>query len=213
MGQKRVPAAPLPFGPQRAEINRPDHDLVPWTRISLSQDPAVSHLSGDVPVRGDFFGTGLMSLAVYRPSTGQWYVKPSNGTTQWNVTFGQSGDVPLTTAATDVPIAVTNTGNLPVTVSFGAPTDPQFGRKAQRTMDFGGAGQGVGLTCHRGRFEQAMRRSSPGTLDVNVVHAEIVATEGTGVLEASWIFSDFLMSAELPAVEFPQSLRISTLEG
>jgi hypothetical protein len=32
---------------------------------------------------------------VYRPSTGWWYGSPSDGSTPWQVKFGQPGDVPL----------------------------------------------------------------------------------------------------------------------
>jgi alpha-tubulin suppressor-like RCC1 family protein len=51
--------------------------------------------NGDVVVPSDFDGDGITDAAIYRPSTGTWYVRPSGGGAQWNVVFGQSGDVPL----------------------------------------------------------------------------------------------------------------------
>jgi hypothetical protein len=50
---------------------------------------------GDVPVPGDYDEDGKTDAAICQPSTSQWWVRPSNGTTPWNVVFGQAGDVPL----------------------------------------------------------------------------------------------------------------------
>ena len=36
-------------------------------------------LNGDVPVADDYDGDGVADLAVYRPSTGEWFVRPSSG--------------------------------------------------------------------------------------------------------------------------------------
>ncbi|MGI8683955.1 MAG: hypothetical protein ACR2MO_02445 [Acidimicrobiales bacterium] len=44
-----------------------------------------------LPVPGDYDGNGTTDIAVYRPSTGQWFVR-NISTTGWGV----SGDVPLT---------------------------------------------------------------------------------------------------------------------
>ena len=56
-------------------------------------------LQGDIPVQADYFGDGVTHAGFYRPSTGQWIIRPQ-GAPQFGpvtaivVTFGQSGDIP-----------------------------------------------------------------------------------------------------------------------
>ena len=45
---------------------------------------------GDIPVPGDYDGNGTVDIAVYRPSTGQWFIQ-GQATVQW----GLPGDVPV----------------------------------------------------------------------------------------------------------------------
>ena len=46
----------------------------------------------DIPVPGDYNGDGVADVAVYRPSTGQWFIRDgSPGTIQW----GRTGDIPV----------------------------------------------------------------------------------------------------------------------
>jgi len=60
----------------------------------------VTPVAGDVPVVGDWSGTGLTKVGVYRPSTGQWFLD-ANGNGIYDAgdltyTFGgQSGDKPV----------------------------------------------------------------------------------------------------------------------
>ena len=58
--------------------------------------------TGDLPVVGDWDGTGNVRIGVYRPSTGEWFFD-MNGNGKWdNCTadaclgpFGQPGDLPV----------------------------------------------------------------------------------------------------------------------
>jgi hypothetical protein len=52
-------------------------------------------MTGDVPVPADYDGDITTDFAIYRPSTGEWYIKPSSGSTAWSKVFGQGSDVPL----------------------------------------------------------------------------------------------------------------------
>ena len=59
-------------------------------------------LSGDVPVSGDWNGTGESKIGVFRPSTGEWFLD-SNGNGQWDgpgvdlyiSQYGRAGDLPI----------------------------------------------------------------------------------------------------------------------
>jgi hypothetical protein len=103
--------------------------------------------AGDVPVVGDWLGTGITAIGIYRPSDNKWYLGTSNvqntpyAVTPFSFIPEQSGDIPVVgdwtgTGVTRVGIyrpstgywylALENQANSPYAVTpfpFGLPTD------------------------------------------------------------------------------------------
>jgi hypothetical protein len=95
----RLSATPLPGdydGDGRAEpalVSRSTTG-VSWT-IRYESDPAFDVTvtwgqAGDIPVPGDYDGNRITDIAVFRPATGQWFIR-NIGIIQW----GAYGDIPL----------------------------------------------------------------------------------------------------------------------
>jgi hypothetical protein len=51
--------------------------------------------SSDIAVEGDYDSDGVTDVAVWRPSTGYWYIQQSQSNTLRSTQWGQSGDIPV----------------------------------------------------------------------------------------------------------------------
>jgi hypothetical protein len=80
----------------------------------------------DIPVPGDYNGDGITDVAVFRPSTGEWFVR-----NQFTVVWGGSGDIP-------VPGDYNGDGITDVAVF--RPSTGEWFVRGQFTMQWGGSG-------------------------------------------------------------------------
>jgi len=85
------PGAPTITAPP----NRTDANV--HVTFTVSSSSVGYGISGDIAVPGDYDGDGSTDIAVFRPSSGVWYVHPSSGGAT-SVGYGTSGDVALAAA-------------------------------------------------------------------------------------------------------------------
>ena len=52
-------------------------------------------MAGDIPVPGDYDGDGKTDVAVFRPSTGTWFVRQSSNGKWVGFNWGSAGDIPV----------------------------------------------------------------------------------------------------------------------
>jgi hypothetical protein len=65
-------------------------------------EPVLERIDGDLPVTGDWSGTGPSKVGVFRPNTGEWFLD-LNGNNKWDgkgidlylEDFGDVGDIPV----------------------------------------------------------------------------------------------------------------------
>ncbi|HMS43165.1 MAG TPA: hypothetical protein PKE69_23250, partial [Pyrinomonadaceae bacterium] len=71
-----------------------------WIVNSLSGNSSVVSfgLATDIPAPADFDGDGSTDIAVYRGSSGDWFVLQSSNQAITGVKWGTTGDVPVPSA-------------------------------------------------------------------------------------------------------------------
>ena len=79
----------------RTTLGTDDQDAIRWLYGDGGNSCTASSLAQGVVASSDFDGDGLEDRAVYRPSTGTWYVNRSDGLGSLSVQWGAASDIPV----------------------------------------------------------------------------------------------------------------------
>jgi hypothetical protein len=129
---------------------------------------------GDVPVPGEYDGDGRPDIAVYRPTTGEWFIAQSSGGARV-VTWGTREDIPVPTdydgdRRTDIAVYRPSTGqwfiinsstNTATVMAFGSPASSGL-RDMPLAGDYDRDGKADLGIYRRSTGEWFIRRSSDG---------------------------------------------------
>lgn len=71
------------------------YTLVVWNAFAGEGQPYMFEISDSLARPGDFDGDGFTDTAIFRPSTGDWYILQSSDNTTAVDHFGVNGDIPI----------------------------------------------------------------------------------------------------------------------
>jgi hypothetical protein len=96
-----------------------------WLDTTPASDPFIAGVDNDLPIAGDWNGTGLMTIGVFRPGTGIFHLSATNA----GMLTTAAGNIHLTITgwqATDLPLVGDWTGTGKMSVGLYRPSTRQF---------------------------------------------------------------------------------------
>jgi C1A family cysteine protease len=91
---------PSAFHPDTIGVYRPSDSTFYLRNTNTSGSPDITArygISGDLPVVGDWTGSGMKTIGVYRPNKATFYLRNTNSSGIGNITvrYGLTGDIPI----------------------------------------------------------------------------------------------------------------------